>query len=95
MTWPCNFAVEPADDGRFRATCRRCGRSVLAKSRTVIAVCRVQPPGLGDMVAAGLSAVGITKERVEAVVGPCGCDERQELLNRLGHEWLGLPPGNT
>jgi hypothetical protein len=37
------------------------------------------------MVAAGLSAIGITKERVEAVVGgPCGCPERQEALNALG-----------
>lgn len=42
-------------------------------------------PGLGDMVAAGLSAIGITKERVEAVVGgPCGCEKRRELLNELG-----------
>lgn len=50
--------------------------------------------GLGDMVAAGLSAVGVTKDRVEAVVGgPCGCGERQAWLNKVGHEWLGLPPG--
>jgi hypothetical protein len=42
-------------------------------------------PGLGDMVKAGLSSIGITKERVEAVVGgPCGCDERAEQLNELG-----------
>lgn len=42
-------------------------------------------PGLGDIVSAGLSSVGITKERVEAVVGgPCGCTERQEHLNALG-----------
>jgi hypothetical protein len=42
-------------------------------------------PGLGDMVAAGLSAIGITKERVSAVVGgDCGCANRQEALNALG-----------
>jgi hypothetical protein len=42
-------------------------------------------PGLGDMVAAGLSAIGITKERVSAVVGgDCGCAKRQEALNKLG-----------
>lgn len=42
-------------------------------------------PGLGDMVAAGLSAVGITKDRVSAIAGgDCGCVERQEWLNRLG-----------
>ena len=45
------------------------------------------PPGLGDMVAAGLSAIGITKERVEAVVGgDCGCSARQQTLNELGRK---------
>jgi hypothetical protein len=42
-------------------------------------------PGLGDMVAAGLSAIGITKERVSALAGgDCGCSKRQEQLNELG-----------
>jgi hypothetical protein len=42
-------------------------------------------PGLGDMVAAGLSAIGITKERVSAAIGePCGCAKRQAALNELG-----------
>jgi len=42
-------------------------------------------PGLGDMVAAGLAAVGITKERVSKAIGkPCGCAKRQEALNALG-----------
>lgn len=46
--------------------------------------------GLGDIVAAGLSKVGITKTLVEAIVGgPCGCDERQEALNELGNR-IGL-----
>lgn len=50
-------------------------------------------PGLGDMVADGLAAVGITKERMQAVIGrPCNCPERQAALNRLG-QMLGLPPG--
>jgi hypothetical protein len=49
-----------------------------------------QPPGLGDMVAAGLASVGITKERYQAAraaVGlkrPCGCLKRQKKLNELG-----------
>jgi len=44
-------------------------------------------PGLGDMVAAGLSAIGITKERVSKVVGgDCGCKQRQEALNALGRK---------
>lgn len=44
-------------------------------------------PGLGDMVKAGLSAIGITEERVSAVIGrPCGCSERAEKLNELGRK---------
>ena len=65
--------------------CRRCGAAVSS-----IAVRRNCCPGLGDIVAAGLSAVGITKQRVEALVGgPCGCAERQEALNALGRS-LGI-----
>ena len=49
-------------------------------------------PGLGDMVATGLSAVGITKERVQAVanavgVKDCGCSGRQQRLNELGRKF--------
>ena len=47
-------------------------------------------PGLGDMVAAGLAAVGITKERVSAVLGrDCGCPKRQQALNEFGKR-LGI-----
>jgi hypothetical protein len=51
-------------------------------------------PGLGDMVATGLSAVGLTKERVQAVaskvgIKDCGCKKRQEALNNLGRN-LGI-----
>lgn len=53
-------------------------------------------PGLGDMVKAGLSAVGITEERVTKVTGkPCGCGKRAAKLNELGAKYLGLPPGST
>lgn len=56
-------------------------------------------PGLGDMVADGLAAVGITKARVQAVasavgIEDCGCAKRQAALNRVG-EALGLPPGRA
>jgi hypothetical protein len=45
-------------------------------------------PGLGDMVAAGLSAVGLTKERVSAALGrDCGCKGRQEALNAAGRRF--------
>ena len=53
-------------------------------------------PGLGDLAAVALAAVGITKDRFEAIVGgPCGCDERQAWMNAAGEKWLGLPPGST
>lgn len=44
--------------------------------------------GLGDMVAAGLAAVGITPERVSAVTGkPCNCQRRKNALNRIGRRF--------
>lgn len=55
-------------------------------------------PGLGDMVASGLAAVGITKERAQAVasavgVKDCGCAGRQAALNRAGYRLgIGTPP---
>jgi hypothetical protein len=53
-------------------------------------VCGSWSPGLGDRLAAGLAAVGITKDRVSAIVGgDCGCEERQEALNQLGYS-LGI-----
>jgi len=73
--------------------CRRCGR--LASHPRAVKNCRAGP-GLGDMAAASLAAVGITKERVSSALGvdDCGCDRRRDLLNRAGY-WLGigtLPP---
>lgn len=55
---------------------------------------RARRPGLGDIVAAGLDAVGITKERVQAVasrvgIKDCGCKQRQQRLNELGKK-LGI-----
>lgn len=62
-------------------------------------VSRASRPGLGDMIASGLSAVGITKARAQAVanavgIKDCGCGKRQAAANRLG-TYLGLPPGST
>lgn len=46
--------------------------------------------GLGDLVHAGLQAVGITPARVSRLLGrPCGCNRRRQLLNRWGRR-LGL-----
>jgi hypothetical protein len=42
-------------------------------------------PGWGDRIEAALTKRGITKEKVEKILGrPCGCDKRKRLLNRLG-----------
>ena len=46
-----------------------------------------QKAGLGDLVKSGLSAIGITEERVSRAIGrPCGCSERAEKLNELGRK---------
>lgn len=60
---------------------------------------RPAAPGLGDMIAAGLASIGITKELAQAVaskfgIDDCGCPGRQAAANRLG-TYLGLPPGST
>lgn len=69
--------------------CRVCGSRVThAGTRRN---CGTPAPGLGDMTAAALAAVGITKDRVEALVGgPCGCDERRDALNEWGRNTLGI-----
>jgi hypothetical protein len=52
-----------------------------------------QPPiAIGDLVERGLTAVGITKERVEQFTrtegkpGGCGCGARQKWLNDVGYK---------
>ncbi len=58
----------------------------------------VDGPGLGDMVANGLAAIGITKPRVQAVASAvglkdCGCSGRQAALNTFGRRLgIGGPP---
>jgi hypothetical protein len=50
------------------------------------------------MAAAGLGAIGITKERAQAVaraagLEDCGCVERQRKMNELGYRLgIGDPP---
>jgi hypothetical protein len=47
---------------------------------------------VGDLVERGLTAIGITKERVEAMTrtagkpGGCGCEGRKKWLNEKGVE---------
>lgn len=73
-------------------TCPACGHVAnrLPTFRKCKPVSKPAPRGLGDMVAAGLSAAGITKERVSRLLGkPCGCKKRQDALNKLGKR-LGI-----
>jgi len=66
--------------------CRVCGAAVSAPH--VRRNCGTPPrPGLGDLLKSGLSAIGITEERVSAAIGrPCGCSQRAEALNELGRK---------
>lgn len=66
--------------------CRTCGAFVSAPH--VQRNCkRDAKNGLGDILKAGLSAIGITEERVSAAIGrPCGCSQRAEALNELGRK---------
>lgn len=42
---------------------------------------------IGDHIEAGLSAVGITSERVSRVLGrKCKCKQRKAALNKLGQQ---------
>jgi hypothetical protein len=67
--------------------CRVCGAAVSASHVRRNCGTPPTPPGLGDMVKAGLSAIGITEERVSAAIGrPCGCSQRAEALNKLGRK---------
>jgi len=71
-------------------TCQRCGRP--SARPDLPRNCR---PGLGDYAHAGLSAVGITPERVAAALGvdDCGCEERRQWLNEAGQALgIGTPP---
>ena len=85
MVKNCVFSYE---DGCGK--CQRCGFTLCGTRTPIRRLCDAQESqnsGLGDMVAAGLSAIGITKERVSAVVGgDCGCAKRQEALNELGRK---------
>lgn len=74
------------------ASCR-CGLRLPCKS-TVYHNCKAASRGLGDVVADGLSAIGITKElaqKAAKAVGlkDCGCDGRQKALNDLSNWVLG------
>ena len=67
--------------------CPACGyRARHANTHRICRPVPTPPPFmLGDAVAAGLSAVGVTKELVSAIVGgDCGCQGRQSWMNEVG-----------
>lgn len=81
------IACGKAVTNQFRPHLGECG---CQESDTAIAKAPTDKPGLGDMVAAGLATVGITKERVSKVLGrDCGCAKRQAALNEFGKR-LGI-----
>lgn len=73
-----------------QCACPYCGaKAVKPEKGFVLHGCKKRPvtKGLGDMVADGLSALGITEERVSKLVGgDCGCSKRKQLLNQLGRK---------
>lgn len=90
MTY-CDFS-NPAQ------TCSTCG--YVAKRLPTYRECRPvpekiwKPIPIGDLVERGLTALGITKERVEALTRTagkpggcgCGCAGRQKWLNEVGNK---------
>lgn len=87
--------------GHLRDKCRQRGvsfdegeQSIVACAGGVVLVDTESPhyprPGLGDMIANGLSAVGITESRVSALLGrDCGCSKRRSAINAVGRR-LGI-----
>lgn len=77
------------------ARCSRCGQKTgwtPHEPSKIHAHCREWPSWweLGSWFALLISALGITKHRVKAVAKwlgiPCGCDGREEALNKAG--WM-------
>jgi hypothetical protein len=87
----CILQPVNAKYGRCEACCRLARHASGDDDRECPGV--PPPPGLGDMLKAGLDAVGFTQDRVSAVTGDCNCPARQEALNAIGRAiGIGLPP---
>ena len=102
----CRFDV----DGE-QLVCKRCGlrlkASLFPRGKPFVACVGSTSPiqlsqsdepvsrGLGDMASDALGAIGITKERAQAVanklgIRDCGCTKRQKWMNEAGQKWLGI-----
>lgn len=77
--WLCGGCGWLIDNQRepWRSTCPQCAVSP-----------PWQPVMIGNAIEKGLSAIGITKERVAKVLGNpsggCGCSSRQRAVNQAG-----------
>jgi hypothetical protein len=92
------FSGRDSDDQLTMWTCASCGARARVPINTPRIYCHcgyVQEGvtlGLGDMLAAGLHKVGITRQRyvrAKRAVGlkpKCGCGRRQRKLNELGRK---------
>lgn len=48
-------------------------------------------PGLGDYIGIFLERIGITKKTIRKLVGKnCGCTERKEKVNMIGHKLISI-----
>ena len=45
---------------------------------------KIPPLRLGSMIAAGLTSIGVTEDRVKKLVGDCGCAARKNRLDAAG-----------
>lgn len=87
----CTFAPTGEVDKRGwkKHRCSRCYYEtvwIIDRGQPIYRTCDRQSEGWGDKAARWLSHFGITKPRMEALVGDCGCDKRQERLNQVGWE---------
>ncbi len=100
----CGFVLHPTPSpvDEIYGSCPGCGngQAIQTYDQEVVAVLnRMEnnPLPLGDWTAAGLEAVGLTKERWNAwkgEVGPCqSCVDRQERWNKLGRKIVGFLKG--
>jgi hypothetical protein len=74
----CDFSYSPAEDGRFVATCKACGRTVRVRTHNVVAACRsvAQDVTPQQLIDASL--------RSKRVLGRGPGTELKKLLGRIG-----------
>ncbi len=81
----CGFIAKSLPHYRQCQTIEEIARSSLeawAHSRI-----KIPPARLGSWIAAGLTKVGVTEERVKKIVGDCGCAKRKNSLDAAGERF--------